>query len=102
MITKTGTPETCLRVLWLRFSYRKATARTAVPEGRGEAVMRATGITARVALGCAALAALGVAGCSSAHAINTGPFGNGYSPGSICGVVSPGGVATYGVEELRN
>jgi hypothetical protein len=64
--------------------------------------MRATGITVRVALVSAALAALGLAGCSSAHAINTGPFGDGYSPGANCGVVSPGGVASYGVEELRN
>jgi hypothetical protein len=55
-----------------------------------------------VLLVSAALAALPLAGCSSGNAINTGPFGNGDSPGSNCGVVSPGGVATYGVEELIN
>lgn len=59
-------------------------------------------IRARVALASAALAALTMAGCSSGNPINTGPFGNGYSPGSICGPASPGGFVTDGMEDLDN
>jgi hypothetical protein len=60
--------------------------------------MMAHGNRTRVALASAVLAALGVTGCSSGNAINTGPFGNGYTPGSVCGPASAGGFATEGVD----
>jgi hypothetical protein len=55
------------------------------------------------ALAGAALAVASLTACSSGHAVNTGPLGDGYSHGAICGwVKGANGVATYGVEELRN
>jgi hypothetical protein len=41
-------------------------------------------------------------GCSSGPAVNTGPFGNGGSPGEECIGVPRGMVLSYGFEGFRN
>jgi hypothetical protein len=50
----------------------------------------------------AALVAISLTGCSSGNAINTGPLGNGSSPGSACIPASSGGLISDGLQALRN
>jgi hypothetical protein len=50
----------------------------------------------------ALLAGALLAGCASGAAVNTGPFGNGGSPGEECVVLHHGAVLSYGFEEFRN
>ena len=50
----------------------------------------------------ALLAAAFLAGCSSGPAMNTGPFGNGGSPGEECIEVPAGKVLSYGFEAFSN
>jgi hypothetical protein len=40
--------------------------------------------------------------CSSANAVNTGPFGGGGEPGSLCVPVGRGGVLSYGFDAFSN
>jgi hypothetical protein len=40
--------------------------------------------------------------CSSTNAINTGPFGGGGDPGSLCVPVGHGGVLSYGLDAFTN
>ena len=63
--------------------------------------MVAHGIAA-AGLASAALMALALTGCGSGNAINTGPFGNGSDPSSVCGPSAPGGVVTDGMVGLVN
>ena len=48
------------------------------------------------------LAAALLAGCSSGPAMNTGPFGNGGTPGEECVEVPAGKVLSYGFEAFSN
>jgi hypothetical protein len=50
--------------------------------------------------GAALLAAL--AGCSSGHAVNTGPFGSVGGPGQECFPIHPGEVITDGFDSVQN
>lgn len=40
--------------------------------------------------------------CASEPSVNDGPLGNGGTSGSICAVVRPGTVLSYGITDLRN
>jgi len=52
------------------------------------------------AAGCTLLA--GCSGGNAANTVNTGPFGNGGTPGTECVRLSPGNVLSYGFEEFSN
>ena len=41
-----------------------------------------------------------LAACSSTNAVNTGPFGGGGDPSSLCVPVGPGGVLSYGLNSV--
>jgi hypothetical protein len=43
-----------------------------------------------------------LAACSSTNAVNTGPFGGGGEPGSLCVPVGRGGVLSYGLDAFSN
>jgi hypothetical protein len=43
-----------------------------------------------------------LAACSSANAVNTGPFGGGGDPGSLCVPVGRNGVLSYGLDAFTN
>ena len=43
-----------------------------------------------------------LAACSSTNAVNTGPFGGGGDPGSLCVPVGHGGVLSYGLDAFTN